>query len=124
MKTTIKAIYEIKPVDTKYGQKFKLDLELNDQTRGRSSLVKSKDSYKVGDEIEYTVSDDTYKNIVIKEDKKAWTGWNKTDYAKEKVLKALEFWVNISRTTGLNTRVQDSMDAAEKYLARLTEKWL
>ena len=72
-KATIKSVYEIRPVNTKNGEKFKLDLELEDGTKGWSSLVKSRDTYKAGDEIEYEISNDQYKNINIKSDKKPWT---------------------------------------------------
>lgn len=47
MQSTLKSIYEIRPVTTKRGKKYKFDLMLEDETRGRSSLQTTKEALKL-----------------------------------------------------------------------------
>lgn len=121
MKSTIKSIYEIRPVTTKWGEKYKFHLELEDGIKWRSSLFKSREALKVGQVIDYTISDDQYKTLVIASEKKSFS---RTDREKQKIITALTLWVQMNTKTWLKGKTQDAMESADLFLKRLTDKWL
>lgn len=124
MKSTIKSIYEIRPVSTKRGEKYKFHLELEDGIKGRSSLCKSRSTLAVDQEIDYTISDDEYKNIVLASERRHFSSARSTDREKQKIITALELGVQINMKTWLNSKTQDAMESADLFLQRLTDKWL
>ena len=124
MKSTIKSIYEIRPVSTKRGEKYKFHLELEDGTKWRSSLCKSRTALTVGQEIDYTISDDEYKNIVLASERRHFSSARSTDREKQKIITALELGVQINTKSWLKGKTEDAMASADLFLNWFNDKWL
>lgn len=121
--TKIKQIVEIKPVTTKFGERYKYDLILEDGTNGRSSLTTSKTTWAIGDVINYTISNDQYKTIQIQSEKKPFNWAKGVDYSKEKVIKAMEFACVYQAHRG-GGDLQRLSEVADHILDRFSQKWL
>lgn len=123
-KSVIKNIYGITPRTVKGKEMFSFNIMLEDGAKWNTSLQATKESLKVWQEIEYTISDDEYKNIVIKQEKKA-RGWSpEKDYSKEKIISSMECAVNLVKHRWTKTTDEEILPIADKILARYTKQWL